>query len=256
MSQTPEQALEPYCLLAKQSKGRPGVGAKIVKDAVSHASTFLFGELLDMEGIKALENSDYKKEFNLLTLFAYGTYGDYKKNKENYPEPFDAKWLYKLKQLTVVTIASNQRSIPYALLQSELDLQNVREVEDLLIDCTYQGLITGKLDQKLSALEVYETIGRDITVNDIDAMISSLSNWNNQGKKIMEALESNTNEAIQAFEINKKHQTEYQEKVEDVRKSIKTAIEMQNEGNGMNMMMGGMGVHMVGDERRRHKGPR
>jgi hypothetical protein len=54
MSQTPEQALEPYCLLAKQCKGRPTTGAKIVRDAVGHPGTFLFGELLDMEGIKGV----------------------------------------------------------------------------------------------------------------------------------------------------------------------------------------------------------
>jgi hypothetical protein len=58
----------------------------------------------------------------LLTLFAYGTYGAYKRtfkkqflltmqieNKEQYPDNFDAKWLYKLKQLSVVSIASKQR---------------------------------------------------------------------------------------------------------------------------------------------------
>jgi hypothetical protein len=54
MAQTPEQALEPYCLLAKQSKGRPTTAAKIVRDAVTHPNTFLFGELLDMEGIKGV----------------------------------------------------------------------------------------------------------------------------------------------------------------------------------------------------------
>jgi COP9 signalosome complex subunit 7 len=146
-------------------------------------------------------------------------------------------------------------------LQQELDLQSVREVEDLLIDCMYQGLINGKLDQKLSSLEVYETIGRDITVNDIDSMISALTKWNSEGKKIMTALEQNTKEAVTAFDINKKHQTEFNDKVEDIKKNIRTAIEMQSEGGGLMGIMGmggmmGMSGMVGGDDRRQRRGPR
>jgi hypothetical protein len=122
----------------------------------------------------------------------------------------------------------------------------------------YQGLITGKLDQKLSGLEVYETLGRDIKISDIDSMIFALTKWNAEGKKIMNALEQNTKDAVQTFDSNKKHQQDFQEKVDDIKKSIKTAIEMQTEGGGlMGMMgMGMMGGMVGGDDRRQRRGPR
>jgi len=67
--------------------------------------------------------------------------------------------------------------LPYPLLLKELDIANVRALEDLLIDCLYQGLIRGKLDQKYQCVEVYDAISRDIKDGDIDNMIKVLSNW-------------------------------------------------------------------------------
>jgi hypothetical protein len=77
----------------------------------------------------------------------------------------------------------------------------------------------------------------------------------------MSALEQNTKDAVQTFESNKKHQAEFQDKVDDIKKSIKTAIEMQTEGGlmgmmGMGMMGMGMGGMVGGDDRRQRRGPR
>lgn len=67
--------------------------------------------------------------------------------------------------------------LPYELLLRELDIVNVRALEDLLIDCMYQGLIKGKLDQKYQCVEVYEAISRDIKEGDVDQMIKVLKKW-------------------------------------------------------------------------------
>lgn len=44
--------------------------------------------------------------------------------------------------------------IPYKLLQEKLDVSNVRELEDLIIDSIYQGLLTGRLNQAKAEVQV------------------------------------------------------------------------------------------------------
>ena len=40
------------------------------------------------------------------------------------------------------------QSIPYSTLQQELDIMDLRELEDLIIEAIYAGIIQAKLDQK------------------------------------------------------------------------------------------------------------
>ena len=50
----------------------------------------------------------------------------------------------------------------------ELDIKNLRELEDLIIDCMYNDLLKGTLDQKNSELTVEFTYGRDSRAEDVD----------------------------------------------------------------------------------------
>lgn len=45
----------------------------------------------------------------------------------------------KLKHLTIVTMAIRNKCIAYSDLQRELDIRNVRELEDLIIESIYSG---------------------------------------------------------------------------------------------------------------------
>ena len=40
---------------------------------------YVFGELLECENIQALEETEYSSSLQLLKLFTYGTYSDYKR---------------------------------------------------------------------------------------------------------------------------------------------------------------------------------
>ena len=53
----------------------------------------------------------------------------------------------KLRMLTIVSLAHRSKKVSYASLQSELGISNVRELEDLIIDTIYSGLLEGRLDQ-------------------------------------------------------------------------------------------------------------
>ena len=52
-----------------------------------------------------------------------------------------------------------------------------KELEDLIIDAIYQGVIQGQLDQKRKQLEIEFAMGRDFKPSSIDAMIQVLSSW-------------------------------------------------------------------------------
>lgn len=47
----------------------------------------------------------------------------------------------KLRHLTILTLATQQKTLPYDDLMTELDLKNVRHLEDLIIEAIYAGKI-------------------------------------------------------------------------------------------------------------------
>ena len=48
--------------------------------------------------------------------------------------------------ISIADYASKSKVLNYATLMGELDLANVRELEDLIIDCIYNELVQGQLD--------------------------------------------------------------------------------------------------------------
>lgn len=80
----------------------------------------------------------------LLNIFAFGTLKDYvSKRTQNLVPDLTSGQRRKLQYLTIVTLSEREKCIPYKTLQSELDISNVRELEDLIIEAIYAG--TNKL---------------------------------------------------------------------------------------------------------------
>lgn len=85
-----------------------------------------------------LKAGDYEKFYNTLNLFAFGTYRQYLENKGKIIDlsPIMDK---KLKHLTILTLATQRKTLPYDDLMTELDIKNVRHLEDLIIEAIYAG---------------------------------------------------------------------------------------------------------------------
>jgi COP9 signalosome complex subunit 7 len=83
----------------------------------------------------------------------------------------------KLRHLSIITLASKSRLISYSTMADFLEMRNVRELEDLIIEAFYADIIKGKLDQLNNQLQIEFAIGRDVTDDQIDAIISCLDNW-------------------------------------------------------------------------------
>ena len=80
-----------------------------------------------------------------------------------------------------------------------LDIQNLRELEDLIIDCIYNELISGKLDQLNQQLHVVHTYGRDLRESDIDTMLKRLEEWDQQLEHSEKFIEKNVKDCNQSF---------------------------------------------------------
>lgn len=68
----------------------------------------------------------------------------------------------KLKHLSIVSLASQSRVLPYPLLLETLSVPSARQLEDLIIEAIYADVIDGRLDQKHARFEVDSCMGRDV----------------------------------------------------------------------------------------------
>jgi len=212
-------SLQQFCLLAKSAKGKGCVA--VIEQALAAPGVFVFGELLDMPNVKQLEGADNKGHLELLRVFAYGTYQTYKENGTL--PPLSPPMLTKLRQLTIVSLSADHKVIPYTVLLQQLDIPNVRELEDLIIDCIYQGVIKGKLDQKFKQLEVDFAIGRDIKPGQVAQMMNILAAWGNRSDAILNAITQRITYTAQAHELARKERTDFEQRLEALKTSLKAS---------------------------------
>jgi len=239
-------ALQTFVTLAKNAKGKQCTA--IIQQALSAPNVFVFGELLELPNMQQLIGTEDAKFIELLKLFAYGTYSEYQARNAELP-PITQIQSRKLQQLSIVTLSATSKLIPYAVLQKELGISELRELEDLIIEAIYQGLVQGKLDQSKKTFEVEFSMGRDVKPESVDEFINVLTNWSNQSELLLKTIKEKIQHANFMNDTEKKHKEEYEKRVETVKSSLKAAMEsdsvmqMQNdfEGEGGIGFFGGKG---------------
>lgn len=207
-----------YLLLAKSARGR--ALAEIIMKATAEPSVFAFGELWDLPNVQELANGDFAGYYHLLNIFTYGTLADFK-GQSNLPAVSPEQQM-KLKQLTMLTLASNEKTLSYNVMMAQIDLPNVRELENFIItQCFYPNILKGKLDQRKSCLLVYSMIGRDVKFENVGALASSLTNWLRSSQGVLSEIESMVSHTATHSETLKKHKEEMEAKLEEVKKTTK-----------------------------------
>ncbi|WWC91599.1 uncharacterized protein L201_006545 [Kwoniella dendrophila CBS 6074] len=180
--------LEPYLLLARSTKGASA--AKIISDVTAAPGIYTFSELLDLPNIQQLSTDPtHQSYYQLLRLFAYGTLTDYESGSSSYP-PLIPSQILKLKHLTLVTLALQHRSLSYDQLLSELRLDSIRQLEDLIIDVIYAGLLGGKMHHHEKVLHVDWVAGRDLEEKNLMAVQAGLTNWCETARTLLSALDA------------------------------------------------------------------
>ncbi|XP_050385325.1 COP9 signalosome complex subunit 7 isoform X2 [Argentina anserina] len=193
--------------------------ASLVAEATSHPSLFAFSEILSAPSLLQLEGTENSVYLDVLRLFAHGTWSDYKSNAGRLPQLVPDQAL-KLRQLTVLTLAETNKVLPYDKLMQELDVANVRELEDFLInECMYAGIVRGKLDQLRKCFEVQFAAGRDPTPEKLGSMIETLSNWLVTSDNLLISIQEKMSWADKMSELNKQHKKEIEDKAEEVKRS-------------------------------------
>jgi len=240
----------------------------LIKQVLSAPDVFVFGELLSLESIQALANKggEAQQHLELLEIFAYGKFEDFKGRQNELPKLSD-KQAKKLKQLTIASLASESHVIPYERLLKELDVAELRELEDLIIDALYKDIVVGKLDHEKHVFQVDAALGRDLRPQDMDKMVATLLAWGNQSEVLLKSIEEKMSLAQNYRSDVADHKREFDKKLEEVKGNIKIVMDSEMTGvmdpeimggdimGGMMLGMGGMmGMDRGGHARHKQKG--
>lgn len=218
-SSSSNNPLEQFVLLAKSAKGAAAM--ELIRQVLAAPGVHVFNELLDMPNIKELENGPNIIYHRTLRLFAYGTYREYLESKDQFLELSDVE-KKKLQHLTIVTLATKMKCIPYSVLLQELDIKNVRDLEDLIIEAVYADIIHGKLDQKNSQLEVDYAIGRDTQSNVLGSIVATLQEWCDSCEAVLACVETQIHKANAEKNRVLKHKEAIDLEIVNIKKTLKT----------------------------------
>jgi len=180
------------------------------------------------------------KHAQTLLLFAYGTYKDYKKSKSTYLELKPAM-LKKLQMITIAQMASENKQLRYASLKSALDISDLRQLEDLIIDCMYNELLKGKLDQKGQQVWVEYTFGRDSKQEDIGKMVAKLEDWDKQLEGAMKLVEQQIKDCNKSVENRLDKQETLKLEIQEVTEKIFKDIHDKDSSKGAPTTLGKQG---------------
>jgi len=204
-----------------------------------------------LESVQALskKGGDSQQHFELLEIFAYGKYSDYKAKQNDLPK-LSAIQSKKLKQLTIASLASESHVIPYSRLIKELDIAGLRELEDLIIDALYKDIVVGKLDHEKQIFQIDSSLGRDLRPEDMDKMISTLLAWQNQSEVLLKSIEEKMQIAQSCRTEFTERKRDFEKKLEECKVNIKIVMDNELSGamdpeiltNELMMGVGGMGA--------------
>jgi len=217
-----EKPLQQFVVQALKLEGDSLV--EVIKQALDCVDTFVFAELLECPNVIALETTPHAPYLHALRMFSQGTYLDYLDKKEYLPELTEPQ-MKKLQYLTIVTLANKMKRIPYDVLLKELDVDNVRDLEDLIIEAIYSNVVSGELDQQSDYLEVDWTVGRDVGSNDIDNMIDTLQQWCDSCESVLSTVQARIVDANRTKQDVLKHRAAVDNEVASVKKAIRTQIQ-------------------------------
>ncbi|MBW0478956.1 hypothetical protein O181_018671 [Austropuccinia psidii MF-1] len=187
-----------------------GIGViKLIEDALGCDGIYVFGEILQVKAVSELAHHPiHSAHYELLKIFAYGNWKQYREKVDQLPGLNSAQ-ARKLKQLSIISRASQSRIIPYSELLEQLEIDQIQELEELVIDAIYNGLLKARLDQKRARIELESCMGRDVQLiandvkdggdiemdgrtfptNSILELKSKLESWRNCTAKVLDQVD-------------------------------------------------------------------
>ncbi|KAL4635959.1 COP9 signalosome complex subunit 7b-like [Arapaima gigas] len=206
--------VQQFIIMAQRAEGLQLLST--ISQLLEAPGVFVFGEFVKLDCIQELADGPDDAYFKLLNVFAYGTYLEY----EDQLPPLSEMQKYKLRQLTLITIAEQMQHIPYSVLLWDLGLHSQRQLEDLIIKSFYAQIICGKLDQHRKVLEVDAFISRDINSQVLNRIISDLQEWCNG----CNCVSAEINWQLSRLDQSRKHHLSTQQQLKAEVSNIKTLL--------------------------------
>uniref|UniRef100_A0A672MAX8 COP9 signalosome subunit 7B n=1 Tax=Sinocyclocheilus grahami TaxID=75366 RepID=A0A672MAX8_SINGR len=137
---------------------------------------YVFSDILELPNVREVSFFVFLPAVRMVIMYVNLMYVCHLERAASLPELTPAQ-KNKLRHLSIISLASNLKCLPYSLLLQQLELKNVRELEDLLIEAVYSDIIHGKLDQRNQQVEVDCSIGRDLGPNELPNIANTLQEW-------------------------------------------------------------------------------
>lgn len=114
-------------------------------------------------------------------------------------------------------------------------VQGTRDLEDLLIECIYSGLVQGTLDQQAAHMEVFACAGRDVHPSEVAGMAATLQQWHRHATGLIGTVSGELGRFKQHTEEARRAQAELDARVE----AAKTEMRARQDAHGVDAF-GGM----------------
>lgn len=195
----------------KSSDGSRATTGLLVQQALRAKKIYVFGELLAQPQVQKMKSAP---EYELLEIFAFGTYGAYRAKQAWFEaqlgQALTPVQLAKLRQLTVLSLAQQSKQLRYADVGEATGLSSVREVEDLVISCVYDGLLKATCNPQLACFVVQWSAGRDARGEaDLQQVVAKLDLWLANSGDLVQRIDS----AVSKYRADQAEEKQFHELV-------------------------------------------
>ena len=143
---------------------------------------------------------------------------------QNLPQ-LSAQQAQKLRLLSLLTLAAQPASTPsnlhYASLTSALGLATARELEAIVTDAIYRGLVTGTLDPAREIVSISSVAPlRDLAPGSVPTLRTTLDAWSGRCETVIKNLESEIARVKAQARRRKAEETRFEKRVESANKEL------------------------------------
>lgn len=168
-----------------------------IQKALSHPKIFGFAELENALSAKLGSNPELSVEakqwLDMLDIFLYGDYSTYKIHIQESmldSEPLDSIQLRKLRQLTLLTLASQHTTLGFDMLLEKLGMVDTDDLEKLVIETIYAGIIEAKLYVNSRTVQVSQVLeGRDVNNKRLAEIVSTFEQYDKLCTELIKDME-------------------------------------------------------------------
>eukprot|EP00656_Telonema_subtile_P009486 TRINITY_DN1445_c0_g1_i3.p1 TRINITY_DN1445_c0_g1~~TRINITY_DN1445_c0_g1_i3.p1 ORF type:complete len:163 (+),score=51.57 TRINITY_DN1445_c0_g1_i3:73-561(+) len=111
-------------------------------------------------------------------------------------------------RLTLVSLCGRAKVVSYESLMAEVELRDVRALEDLVIQAVENDLVSGKLFHKEHEFHVSWAVGRDVHADETDGLLEKLVSWKAHSESVVASMDDQVQAGIKQHQANKAAEAE------------------------------------------------